>query len=173
MRWFKRIAAGLLGLVLLLAVVGLLMPSAWEVSRSRVIDASPETIHAAVADWSRWPEWSPFDKEDPDIVFTIDGPATGVGAKRSWTSPQMGDGSQTITSSDPARGMTFVLEMDGMQLEGEFVYEVVEGGTRVTWTDRGDMGANPFMRLMAPALEGMLGDSFERGLENLAGIVTR
>ncbi len=173
MKWFKRLAIGALALVLILLVVGLIMPSAWTVSRSRVIAATPTEIHTYVGDWDKWPEWSPFENEDPGMVITVEGVGTGVGAKRSWTSESMGAGSQTITATDPEKGMSFVLAMDGMEMQGEIAYEVVPEGTRVTWTDRGDMGGNPFMRLFVPMLEGMLGESFERGLVDLDAAVTQ
>jgi hypothetical protein len=40
--------------------------------------------------------------------------------------------------------------------------------TRVTWTDEGHVGANPFMRLAVPLLEAMLAKYFDRGLALLA-----
>jgi hypothetical protein len=64
--------------------------------------------------------------------------------------------------------MTFRLEMEGFEpFEGIFAYERTAAGTRVTWTDRGDVGGNPLMRWMALAMDPMMGPTFEKGLADL------
>jgi hypothetical protein len=55
------------GLFVLFVVIGFLLPSEWQVSRSIVIDAPPERVHPFVGSLAEWPRWSLFDKEDPDM----------------------------------------------------------------------------------------------------------
>src|SRR5207249_4772718 len=115
---------------------------------------------------------SPFEEEDPNIKITIDGPSSGVGAKRSWKSDKVGNGSQTIVASDPAHGMKFDLEIEGFPtFQGEFVYEPVAGGTKVTWTDKGDVGGSPINRWFAKMMDGMMGSTFDKGLADLEAAV--
>ena len=162
--------------VVLLVVVfggGLLLSPKWEVSRSRVIAAPPAAIHAYVGDFAKWPAWSPFEHQDPAIVIDCPPPSSGVGAKRSWKSEKVGNGSQTIVASDPAKGMTFRLDIEGFPpFDGVFDYEPVAGGTKVTWTDRGDAGGNPINRWFSKLMGPMMGTTFEKGLADLDAAVT-
>lgn len=97
----------------------------------------------------------------------------GVGAKRSWRSEKVGNGSQTIVASDPAKGVKLLLEIEGFpSFDVDFAYEKVAGGTNVTWTDRGDVGGNPVNRWFARMMGPMLGSTFEKGLADLDAVVT-
>jgi carbon monoxide dehydrogenase subunit G len=169
-----RVAAWVVaGLLVVVFGGGLLLSPKWEVARSRVIAAPPESIHAYVGDLEKWPVWSPFEKEDPAIVIECWQPSAGVGAKRSWRSEKVGNGSQTITASDPAKGLTIRLDIEGFpSFDAIFDYEPVSGGTRVTWTDRGDAGGNPLNRWFSKLMEPMMGPTFERGLADLDAVVT-
>jgi carbon monoxide dehydrogenase subunit G len=173
MRWIKRLGIALAVVVGLFFAIGFMLPSAWEVSRSRRIAATPEEIHAFVGDLARWPAWSPFDDEYPDMVMTVSADTTSVGAQRSWTSESMGSGTQTITATDPATGFEFRLHMEGMQpLYGRIAYEPEgDDATVVTWTDHGDLGDSPIDRWFQFALKPMLGASFEKGLAELERVV--
>jgi hypothetical protein len=161
------------GLLVVFFGGGLLLSPKWEVTRSRVIAAKPEAIHAYVGDLAKWSAWSPFEKEDPAMVVEYGQPSSGVGAKRSWRSEKMGNGSQTIVASDEAKGTTYSLEIEGFApFEGVFAYQPAAGGTTVTWTGRGDVGGNPVHRWFAAMTDVMMGPSFERGLADLDAVVT-
>ncbi len=162
----------LLKILILLAIViglgGFLVPADWEVTRSIVIDAQPAAIHAQLDNLRNWEAWSPFDKEDPEMVVTYDKQVAGVNAHRSWKSEEMGDGNMTIVKSDPAKGVEYDIAIDGFSpFKGEFSFEQVDGGTKVTWRDWGNMGNNPLHRWMALLMESMMGSTFETGLADL------
>jgi hypothetical protein len=172
--WMKVTGCVVLGLVVVVVGGGFLISPKWEVVRSRVIPAKPAEIHAYVGDFAKWPVWSPFEKEDPEMVITVGEKTTGVGAKRSWKSDKAGNGTQTITASDPETGASFLLEMEGWEgFHADIVYQPVKDGTRVTWCDRGDMGANPIFRWMGLFMDGMVGKAFEEGLANLETAVAK
>ncbi len=46
-------------------------------------------------------------------------------------------------------------------------------GTRVTWTNEGDMGANPVNRYFGLMMDRMVGPDFEAGLKNLKALAER
>ncbi len=172
MKWMKRLAIGLMAL-LVLCVGGLfLLPAEWEVTRTQTIDASPAEIHAVVSDWARWPEWSTFDTMDPTMTMNpLPDDTTSVGASRSWSGDQ-GDGEMTIVSSDPVTGFSFDLTMAGFEpLRGTITYETVDGGTLVTWTDKGTMSPF-FMRPLGLFMDAMLGPHFESSLVNIDELAT-
>jgi carbon monoxide dehydrogenase subunit G len=169
MKKFLMIAAWVVGsLVVIVVGGGLLLSPRWEVERSRVIAAPPEAIHPHVDDLAKWPAWSPFEKQDPAMTIEIGTPSSGVGARRSWKSESMGNGSQTIVASDPKKGVAFDLQMEGFPVfRGEFAFEPAEGGTKVTWSDRGDVGGNPIHRWFALFSDSLMGETFDKGLADL------
>ena len=59
MSLMKRLVQGLGVLILVVVVVGLFLPRDYEVSRSIVIQASREAVHARVGELRAWPNWSP------------------------------------------------------------------------------------------------------------------
>lgn len=167
MKWLKITGGVVLGIILIVVVGGFLISPEWSVTRSVVINADAAAIHPHVNSLKAWEAWSPFEKSDPSIKITYGDQVEGVGASRSWTSDQ-GPGTQTIKTSDPAKGITFEVTMEGFNpIEGIVVYEKVEGGTKVTWTDQGNTGGNPFFRWFGLMMEGMLGPMLESGLTDL------
>lgn len=158
-------------LAVVFVVGGLMLPRRFRVARSIVIAAPPERVHEYVDSFEKWPLWSPFDTEDPTIVWEKSGKQTGVGATRSWKSKKMGDGAQTITASDPKTGVSMKLAMAGGCFEPfdlRFDFAPEAGGTRVTWTDSGTLPAAPHWRWMGVLLmPAMCGKAFEKGLAAL------
>ena len=166
-KWIKWLGIGVAALALTIVVGGMLLSGEWEVQRSIVIDAEPAQIHPHIAELKKWEAWSPFEKEDPTMTISYDGPASGVGASRSWISPKMGNGTQKVIRDDPEWGVKFELTFEDFDpLFGEFTYAKVDGGTEVTWRDWGAMSgiAGGWMALM---MEPMMGDAFESGLADL------
>jgi hypothetical protein len=169
-KFLKALLMAPIALAALVFLVGYLLPSQWQVSRSIIINRPAQAIYPLVADFKHgWPQWSDFDYEDPDIQYNYSGPDLGAGASRSWISTKMGNGSQTITTADTATGVHFELKMENTKfgLNGNINFEPVDTGTKVTWTDSGNTGNNIFFRYMASMMDKMMGNTFERSLAKL------
>jgi hypothetical protein len=93
----KVLVFGLVGLLVLMLLAGFFMPKDWKVRRTISIRATPEAIHAQVADLSRWPEWMPWMAEDPQMTVSFEGEPTRVGSVMRWRSEKMGDVALTLT----------------------------------------------------------------------------
>jgi hypothetical protein len=167
----RNILIGIGFLLIAISVGGLFLPAEWRVERSVEIDAKPERIYPLIASLKDgWPQWSAFDLEDPDIQYTHEGPNLGTGAKRTWLSKSMGNGSQVISKADPMTGVEFelIMEPNTVKLSGEIRMEVLSGTkTKVTWIDSGRAGFNPFYRIMIRFMDKMIGPVLERSLERL------
>lgn len=50
-------------------------PSSSRVVRSLTIDATPERLFGLINDFHEWAAWSPWDKMDPNLKRTYEGPA--------------------------------------------------------------------------------------------------
>jgi hypothetical protein len=170
MRLLKLMGLGLLALVGVLVVVGLLLPSQWNVERSVVIHAEPRHVYPLVSDLKAWQSWAVWTKDmDPEVKNEYGGPAQGVGAWWAWDGPKMGHGKMTISKSEEAAGV-WVEEMietdESVNAKGSLTWKPEGGGLKVTWVDQGTLPpvVGGYFRSM---LEEMLGDNFQKGLENL------
>lgn len=169
--WVGLMAVGLL---LVCTVLGLLLPNArWSVERSVEVAAPPAAIHPFVEDFRAWEAWAARDAErDPTRKVSYSGAAKGVGASFSWVGDELGRGTITITESDPERGVWFdeMIESDAINARGSITYTAAQGGTRVTWTDEGELP--PLVgQLLEGSIEQRLGDHFAAGLEQLRRLV--
>jgi hypothetical protein len=162
-----------LGVVVVLAVIGFLLPREVTVERSIGIDRPGEAIYPWVADLRKWPEWSVWNAtEDPTLAYTYSGADSGQGAAMSWTAKKLGNGTLTVTAAQPGRYLRYTLHMSGraMEVRGNIEIEPTGGGaTLVLWFDTVDLGLNPFRRWLGLRLKPMLRRVYRR---NLAGLKT-
>src|SRR4029079_675928 len=129
MRPMMRLVLGLGALVMIFAGVALALPSYVNVARSVVINAPESAVFPYINNLHRFNDWSPWAARDPQLQATFSGPEEGKGAKIEWTSSQrsVGDGSVTITDSNPNRHIDLALALNGM--EGAGYYDVVPSGS--------------------------------------------
>ena len=168
---FKKILIALLVLVAGVLAFAMSKPDTYSVTRSTRIDAAPERIHAIVDDFHNFPKWSPWQKFDPAMQTTYEGPASGVGAGYAWQgNKDVGKGNMRIVESVPGRkvGMNLeFIEPFASRARTDIDIAPEGGGSRVSWTMRGD---NNFMsKLMSVfvSMDRMIGKDFEEGLANL------
>lgn len=158
------VVGGLIALVLLL---GNLLPRDYQVERSVEIAAPPERVFAEINSLKKWGSWSPWLARDKTINNTYSGPDEGVGAKVSWTSEHSGEGSQTITKSEPNESVETNLDFGGMgSATAYFRFSPAGSGTRVVWGMRGE-ASGPVGGLMATQMDGFVGPDYEDGLARL------
>jgi len=170
MKTLKKISFGLLIVIALLVVISFFLPSKVIVKRSMVMKAPQEVIFDQVNTLKNWEKWSPWLKLDPNIKLTYEGPATGVGAKYSWASEKhdVGHGTLTISGSTPNTEVDNAMDFkDRGNSTSDFKFEKTDGGTKVTWSMETDMGMNPVGRYVGLMMDGMVGKTFEEGLNNL------
>lgn len=162
-RWMAAGFALLLGATLL---VGALLPGAWWAEAAWTVQAPPERIYPLLAAPERWDEWTPW----PGMAFSYDGPSSGVGARRTWDDPGVGAGSFTVVDAEPPSLIRYRVEVDGGEVvtRGAFRLERTDAGTRVSWREEGDFGANPLLGWAALSMRRNHGAELERRLHDLA-----
>ena len=158
----------------LLVVAGLVMPSRYAMAHKIQIAAPSPAVHAFVGDLERWPEWMPWEQEDPSIITARGEKTTGVGASQSWTSSKAGDGEVEFTEWDENTGiaydMVFVAKDKRVPAKASIRHAPAGDGTEVTWSMQGDFaGMMPrvLAGLMKPVMCRMIGKNFTRGLASL------
>lgn len=169
----KILSAVALVLILLASVISF-QPNEFKISRSVMIAAAPAKVFAHVNDFRDWAQWSPWDKLDPNMRRTYEGPESGVGASYAWVgNDQVGEGKMTIVTSQPPEliniDLKFIKPMEGDNLT-VFTFSPEGEGTRVTWTMSGKCNfvAKAFHLFMD--MEKMVGPDFEKGLAQLKSI---
>ena len=71
----KILAIAILVLVAGVLAVAATRPDVFRVQRAAAIQAPPERIYPLIADFQRWPAWSPYEKMDPAMKRSIQGAA--------------------------------------------------------------------------------------------------
>ena len=174
---FARLAFRVLFILLiLLAVIGLLLPSSTAVERSIVIDAAPAKVFPHLNGMRAFHAWSPWSAIDPETVYEFSGPEQGVGSRMSWYSgnQQVGQGSQEITVSQPHRKVeTSLVFGDKGNGTATFVLEPDGSATRVRWQFSTEFGWDLFGRYVGLLLDNMIGTQYDTGLKDLKAMVER
>jgi len=168
--------------VIVLVVAGVLVaaalrPNDFAVQRSAAIRAAPDRIYPLLADFRRWPAWSPWEKLDPDMKRTLSGAPMGGGAVYAWEgSSKVGAGRMEI--KDVAPPSKLVIQLDFIRpFEGhnitEFTLVPRGAATELQWTMRGP--ATFMMKLMGlfTNMDKMIGKDFETGLATLKAVAEK
>src|SRR5215471_3941318 len=138
---FVEIALGAIAVIALLLIVIAAWPANFRVERSAVVDARPESVFALINDFRQWEKWSPYEKRDPNLQRTYDGPRSGAGSVYSWAgNAQIGEGRMTITESRPNERIAIKIEFfTPWQATNavEFTFTPSGSGVCVTWAMSG------------------------------------
>jgi uncharacterized protein YndB with AHSA1/START domain len=146
-------------------------PSEFTISRSTVINAPPSVIFPLVNDLREWQAWSPWEKLDPNMKKTFEGPSAGEGASMSWTAgPKVGSGRNTIVKAQSPERIDMRLDMiEPMKATHDvaFTFQPETAGTRVTWSMSGHSGLMSRVFCLFMNMDKMVGEPFEKGLADL------
>lgn len=145
--------------------------------RSASIQAPPEKVFANIADFRRWPLWSPWEGRDPQMKRALSGAESGAGAVYAWEgNRQVGQGRMEILEATaPALvriKLDFLKPFEAHNV-AEYTLQREGAGTRVTWAMH---GPQPFlMKLMGffMSMDRMVGKDFEAGLARLKQVSER
>ncbi|MBB3121337.1 SRPBCC family protein [Pseudoduganella violacea] len=173
----KKISLGLI--VILLVILGLAAskPDTFTVQRSATIKAPPEKIVAYLNDFHNWQAWSPWEKLDPKMQRTFEGPQSGKGAVYAWNgNDEVGQGRmEIIDNASPAKvgiKLEFIRPF-ASQNSSDFSLQPNGDGTQVNWSMSGPM---PFVsKLMSVfvSMDKMIGKDFEKGLAQLKTVAEK
>lgn len=167
----KKIAIGLLLIVVGLAAFIATRPAAFRYERSAQIDAPADVVFGLVADFHQWEKWSPWEKLDLQMKKTHSGAASGVGASYAWAgNNDVGEGRMTVTEAKAPEKLVIKLEfLKPMTATNTSSFTLKQSGgtTAVTWAMEGnnDFVAKAFSTFVD--MDKMIGSDFEKGLKSL------
>lgn len=170
----KFIAVSVVVLIIVLLVYAATKPDTFRVQRSASISAPPEKIFPLINDLRSFNTWNPYERKDPDIKGSYNGPSSGQGAAYAFAgNKEVGKGTIEITESSPPSKVTMKLNM----IEPFEAHNIVEftlkpngDSTNVTWAMQ---GRTPYFAKIIHVffdMASMVGKDFETGLANLKAI---
>jgi uncharacterized protein YndB with AHSA1/START domain len=173
-----RIATWVMGTLAVLTLgslfVGYLLPSTWEARAELDVPASVDEVFPYLDSAAQWAAWTPSAGEGEETF----GPDRGVGSGRQWDDPGYGAGRFEITGVDPAREVTYRVEVEGgaIRIEGRIRVEPITladgaSGTRIQWEEDGDFGWNPLLGYLAGRMSELQGEQLAASLESLRSIL--
>lgn len=143
------------------------LPRHVSVERAKTLTASPEAVLALAASNQGYQSFNPYKSMDPNLQIDLFGPKTGAGSGFHFDGKD-GTGSQTV-SQVTSEAVTFAIDLGALGQPTQSIRAVpAEDGAEVIWRVDADMGFNPIFRIMGLFMDGMMGPTFELGLENLA-----
>jgi len=166
----KKILIGVGAALALLVVVILMQPATFHIERSMMMAAPPEAAFAQVNDFHAWSAWSPWEKLDPNLKRSYDGPPAGVGAKYAWVgNKEVGEGRMTIEQSSPS---AIVIKLEFLKPfaatnAATFTFTKTAEGTKTTWAMDGNNNFVSKAFHLVMNMDKMIGPDFERGLASM------
>jgi hypothetical protein len=173
----KKLLIGIVVVVAAFLGYAATRPDAYHVERSAKIEAPAPVIFSQIDDFRAWSAWSPWEKLDPNLKRSYDGPATGVGARYAWAgNRQAGKGRmETIESQPPTlikERLEFIEPFAGL---AETAFQLVPDGDRnttVTWRMDGKNNFVGKVFCIFMNMDRMVGGDFDRGLASLRQVAT-
>lgn len=173
----KKILIGLVVIVAVFLVVAAFQPEDYRVTRSAAIAAEPAVVFAQVNDLKKWDAWSPWEKLDPAMKKTHEGPAAGTGASYTWSgNSKVGEGRCTITESRPyelVRTRLDFVKPFASTCTADFTFKPDGGQTNVIWTMEGKNNFIGKAMCLVMNMDKMVGGQFAEGLANLKAIAEK
>ena len=169
-------------LLLVVLVVAVLLyaatrPNSFSVQRSTRINAPAQTVWPLLTDFHRWPEWSPWEKLDPDMQRTHSGSAQGVGAIYEWNgNKKVGAGRMEITTAEAHSKVQMKLDFlrpFKSSNVAEYTLASQGGATDVTWTMSGPATFVTKLMGVFVSMDKMIGKDFEEGLAKMKSVAEK
>lgn len=149
-------------------------PAKFHIERSTTIEAPADIVFDNINDFHIWPEWSAWEKLDPQLKRTYNDVPSGTGADYHWVgNDKVGEGRMTITESMPNERVNINLEfLKPFQAQNQVAFILAQDGpqTTVKWTMDGNNNfvGKAMSIFMDP--EKMVGPDFEKGLASLKAL---
>lgn len=171
----KKLATLAALVVGIFVIVGLFLPTEFNVIRVRYIKAKPSAVSLYVNDLHKWGTWFPWKQLGKPHYLKFGDITSGVGAHMNWVN-RGGKGLLTFTKSSPEKGVDYDISLyDGFfKCDVSLLHtEFKKGKTYVSWAVKGNIDTPIVGGYMALLMEPVAGAILNRGLKNLKRNVKR
>jgi len=175
MKALKYIGLTIIGLIGLILLISVFLPSNNHIERSVVIDAKPKHVFELINNFKAWTKWSPWHKKDTNATYEYAAIYEGLGASYSWKSnnPDVGNGNMKIVNVIPNEKIDIELTLNdfgGTRAD----FDIVQQGDKVklTWNFDSDTKSLPLYwvpisKIFGLFMDGLLGPDYEAGLKSI------
>lgn len=169
MKFLKIFGLSLIILVVLFLIIAIFLPSKYSVESSIVINRPIEQVFKYSVDLKNWPQWSIWIRNDKKAEITYEGSGKDVGSKMYWSGEKIGIG--TLLMEKIINNTSYTVKVDIVEpwkiySLTTFSFESVKTGTKVTWTDEGNL-SYPMERWVGLFFNTQMENKFNKGLNNL------
>jgi uncharacterized protein YndB with AHSA1/START domain len=165
------------GLIAVVLIIASTKADSFTVQRSIEIARAPQDVYAVLNGFKRWEEWNPWQKLDPTMKQTREGPSDGAGSVYAWSgNSKAGEGRMEVMSVKPDEEVHIKLNfIRPFKSENQTVFrtETQGAGTKVVWTMTGPMPFISKLMTVFMSMDKMIGKDFEEGLRNLKALMER
>ena len=162
----------------LFTIVGFILPSSRHLEHAVETNRKATIVFDTLNSVRHFKDWNPAVAGDPGIKINLSGPESGAGAKVSWSSNEkaLGDGSWTITESEPNKRVVYAIEdIDrGRNKRAEFTLTPTGKGGRNIQITQGydvDYGMNLLGRFSGLYVASNVGEKMKLGLSSLSNLL--
>jgi len=174
-----KILIGVAGVLVLFVAVVATRPAAYHVERKLEVAAPADLVFGVLNDLHQFSGvlvlfGSPWEKLDPNMQKTFEGPAAGVGQSCAWSGKEVGKGKMTIDESVPGQKVGMKLEfVEPMESRAAFALTLAgtPTGSSVTWSMDGNHNFIGKAFGLFMDMDNMLGTDLEKGLAQLKTVV--
>jgi hypothetical protein len=168
----KKILIGLAVVVVAFVGYAATRPTEYRVERSATLAAPAEIVFDQLSDFRKWGAWSPWEKLDPNMKKTFEGPARGVGATYSWQgNDKVGKGKMTLVKEEAPKLVGIKLEfVEPFESVADTTFTVTPESSeqsQVSWAMDGKNNLIGKMFGVFMDMDKMIGADFENGLAQL------
>lgn len=140
----------------------------FQVEKSIVIQAAPERVFEALADYGTWTTWSPWLIAEPEAKVTVSRNPSSIGSTYAWAGQITGEGILEHKILEPYRLIEDDLNfLKPFKSYARTVFRLTptNGGTNVRWSM--DSSLPWFMFWMVDMMKTFIGMDYARGLAML------
>lgn len=172
-KWIKRIVIMIFGIIMLLLIIGLFLPTKFQIERKIEISANKDSIFNYIKYLKNQNSFNVWAQMDPKMKQKFNGTDGQVGFVSSWESKnkQVGIGSQTITKITPGKRidshLKFIVPFENENDAFMEVKKIASKKTQVSWGLYGKMPYPINVFTLFFDMDEALGKDLEGGLKNL------
>lgn len=171
----KKIALAFVIVLLVLIAVIATRPGEFRIERATTVSAPAALIFPHIANLHNWSAWSPWEKLDPSMKKTFEGPDYGTGAIYAWVgNDAVGEGRMTVMDVQAPQSVSIKLDfIKPWTATNTALFTLgspTPESTVVTWAMEGQ---NNFMAKafsMFVDVDKLVGKDFEEGLAQLKSV---
>ncbi len=164
-------------LIILVFILHLVAPKAYQVERKIVVTSQIDTVFKSLCSLKEQQEWSPWAEMDPDMKVDYRGIDGEVGSVTHWIgNEEVGEGEQEIMKVNPNTDieteLRFLKPFESTSI-GFFKLKEIENNTEVTWGFSGEHAFSTTFIMLFMDMEEQIGPNFEKGLSKFKAFIEK